>query len=110
MVNRKSTNPLWLGFEKAYKAEFDGRFPSMATIPPLNGVYLLKAGVEALNLTGDPGKLKEERQSLMNWMHNVNDFPGITDTFDIVDCLLQGPAYLFQVEDNDIVLVKRFER
>ncbi|MBW2618868.1 MAG: ABC transporter substrate-binding protein [Deltaproteobacteria bacterium] len=110
IVNRKSTNPKWVGFEKRFKEAFPGMTPGMATIPPQNMVYLAKAAVETQGLTGDPAKLAEERQMLMDYIGNIKDFPGVTGNFDMVDYQLRAPAYLFKIEGGDVVVVDTFER
>lgn len=110
VVNRKSTNPKWIGFEKRFKSQFPDLTPGMSTIPAQNMVYLAKAAVENLGLTGDPGKLKEERIKLMDYIANVKNFPGVTGPFDMNNCQLNGPAYLFRIENKDVVLLKEVGR
>ena len=110
IVNRKTTEPRWVAFEKRFKEAYPGLMPGMSSIPPQDMVYLAKAAIEDLGLTGDPAKLAEERQMLMDYIGNIKDFPGVTGKFDMVDYQLRAPAYLFKIEGGDVVLVKTFER
>jgi len=68
--------------------------------------YYFKYCIEATGVTGDPDKLAEERQILAEFAYNVEDFPFLVGTCDVVDGIELNPFYLSRIENNQKVLIE----
>jgi ABC-type branched-subunit amino acid transport system substrate-binding protein len=102
-----STDPTWVAFVAAYGAEHDGGRPwTPATYSYCENVLSFQAAVEGAGITGDPDKLAEERQAIRDYLWNATGIPNMTgDTFSYTDGLKVAPLYMYQIVDNDLVLV-----
>ncbi|MBW2618136.1 MAG: ABC transporter substrate-binding protein, partial [Deltaproteobacteria bacterium] len=109
IFNRLSDQAGWVSFRNAFKAKFSGIEPVVVTPVFYDMVYLAKYAIEKGGLTGDPAKLKEERQKLIELMKDVPDFSGIQQVYDIVDYQAQAPAYLFRVLTDDIEVLEVYQ-
>jgi hypothetical protein len=70
---------------------------------------MIKAAFENQGITGDPAKLKEERIKIKDYAINQKGFEGLDATYDIVDGLAVGyPSRIFQIQNNEAVLVEEF--
>lgn len=102
-----SSDPTWVAFVDAYGAEHDGNRPwTPATYGYCEAVLAFQAAAEATGITGDPDKLAEERQEIRDYLWNATGIPNMTgSTFSYVDGLKVAPLYMYQIVDNDLVLV-----
>jgi hypothetical protein len=62
-------------------------------------VFMIKACFEDCKITGDPAKLKEERLLIRDWFNNVDEFPGVTGPFDIVNGIIVCSPSLRQADN-----------
>jgi len=53
----------------------------MYVMPYYDVVYAVKEAIEKTGVTGDPGKLKEERLKIRDYIRNLKEFPGIYKPF-----------------------------
>jgi len=88
-----------------YRAKFN-EAPSQPPVPGFyNAIIAFKEAVEALKLTGDKGKLQEERDALANWMFNNPGIEGIQGTFSWTNGQLVADAYMYQVRNGAYVSI-----
>ena len=73
-----------------------------------DALFMIKDAIEDTGVTGDPAKLAEERLKIRDYVQNVNDFEGLTGTWDVVDGYGYPPMFLFEIQDGDTTLVKEF--
>jgi branched-chain amino acid transport system substrate-binding protein len=102
-----STNSTWVAFSNAYAAEHNGNRPwTPATYSYCECVLAFQAAVEHTNVTGDPNKLAEERQAIRDYLWNAKDIPDMTGgTWSYVNGVKYKPLYMYQIVNNDLVLV-----
>jgi branched-chain amino acid transport system substrate-binding protein len=71
----------WQNFLKAFGRAHKGAKPAMYVMPYYDVVYAVKEAIEKTGVTGDPGKLKEERLKIRDYIRNLKEFPGIYKPF-----------------------------
>lgn len=95
-------NPRWLAFNEWMKATND--MPAFVWQSPMvDEIYLIKAAIEDLKITGDPAKLTEERIAIRDYCNNVKDFPGVMGPLDAVDGVRIGTPYLCQCSNDQFL-------
>lgn len=72
-------------------------------------IFLIKEAIEKTGVTGDPAKLRQEREELRAYCRSVKGFDGVFYPFDYRDGIPQMRSYLLRVEDNDMKLVKEYD-
>lgn len=91
----------WKDMVEAYKKDNNGETPG---VPPVafyfDSVYAVKDAIETLGITGDPAKLKEERQKIAEYLYNSKEFKGIQGNYKWEKGKKLGTIHLFQVRDN----------
>jgi branched-chain amino acid transport system substrate-binding protein len=91
----------WQALVEAYKAEHSGALPYASLVPcHYNTIYAIKAAFEALEITGDPAKLSEERIKIRDFLWNAKDIPGVQGEWSYVKGKKLGPIYTFQIRNN----------
>lgn len=94
---------------QALVAEYEKKFNDVPSVPPVPGFYnaliAFKQCVEELSITGDPGKLQEERELIANWFYNSPDIEGIQGTFQWVDGQMMTGTIMYQVQDGAFVAI-----
>lgn len=108
-LNMLSQSPRWQTLYSKYKKAFpEFKDPTLGVPCHYDMVYMFKAAVEKLAITGDPAKLVEERNKIREYCRNVKGFPGVQYTFDMVDGLGKTPTFLFRIEGNEKKLVETY--
>lgn len=96
----------WQALVEAYKADHDGALPYGSLIPwHYNTICAIKAAFEALEITGDPAKLSEERTRIGDFLWNAEDIPGIQGEWGYVKGEKVADINTFQIRNNVPVLV-----
>jgi branched-chain amino acid transport system substrate-binding protein len=105
-LNMKSESPRWA----ALFAEYQKAYPKINT--PTIGVplfydmvYMAKDAIEKTGATGDPAKLKEERDKIRQYCRTVKKFPGVLGDFSMVDGVAKMPGVLFMIENKEAKLL-----
>lgn len=99
--------PRWDAFKQAYAKDHENTLPPSLSTNYYDAVYMIKQAIEAQKITGDPGKLKEERKALADFCANVKDFQGIMFTWSMKDGIpTNKPVYIFRIQDGQKILVK----
>lgn len=104
-----SEDPGWLAYIDAYGADNGGLFPyTWANWGPYDAVFAFKTAVERLKITGDPAKRAEERLAIRDFFWNAQDLPSVFGgTFSYSEGAKQMDPCLFQIKDNQLVLISR---
>ncbi|MBN1458997.1 MAG: ABC transporter substrate-binding protein [Armatimonadetes bacterium] len=99
----------WAQLNADYSASHEGNLINVRWYEFYDALYLIKAAIEDLGLTGDPAKLDEERAAMKDYCGNVDEIVGAKHTYSIVDCFARVPMYLFQIHDNEFTYVDKWE-
>ena len=99
--------PKWQEIQKTFTAAQKGKMISPLSWSFYDAVYMIKACFEQQEITGDPAKVKEERIRIKDYMTNQKDVDGCKMTYDVVDGMGMVPIMLFQVRNNEAVLVEK---
>jgi ABC-type branched-subunit amino acid transport system substrate-binding protein len=107
--NVLSKSPRWQAFNAKWRKAFpDSQYATFGAVCHYDMVYMFKAAVEKLGITGDPAKLIEERNKIREYCRNVKGFPGLQYNFDMVDGLGKTPTFLFQIEGGERKLAESY--
>lgn len=99
-------SPEWHKVMDAYNQEYEGQTPP-ATIPEFyDAVYAFKYAVEACEVTGDPAKLAEEREAILDYLSSAPEIQGMQFTYHYVDGDKIAPVSLLQIKDNQYTFVE----
>jgi len=91
----------WQALVEAYKATHSGALPYGSLIQwHYNTIYAIKAAFEALEITGDPAKLSEERIKIRDFLWNAKDIPGVQGKWSYTKGEKLSPMYTFQIRNN----------
>lgn len=94
-------SPEWEAFVEAYKADNGGQAPSNNTAANYYEAMMSVAeAIEALELTGDPAKLQEERDALANYLFNSPVYNFIQGDFQQVDGERVSEPHFLQIKDG----------
>lgn len=105
-INPNVDEPRWNAFREAFKEEYDGLEPFSLSANYYDAVYMIKESIEATGITGNPEMLDEEREMLMEYARNIDDFDGILYNWSMVDGVpADRPVYLFELQDGSKNLV-----
>nr|AGF93231.1 extracellular ligand-binding receptor [uncultured organism] len=105
-INPNSDNPRWLKFKEEYKKDHDGKEPGSLATNYYDAVYMIKEAIENKKITGDPGKLEEERKMIRDYTRNVDNFKGIQLTWDMNEGVPGSKgAFLFKIVDGEKKLI-----
>ena len=108
--NMASNNPRWKSLYLRYRKAFSEFTQPTIGVPIFyDMVYLAKMAIEKTEITGDPARIAEERIKLRDFCRNVKGFPGVQYDFDMVDGVIRCPSFLFQIKNNEKVLVESFK-
>jgi branched-chain amino acid transport system substrate-binding protein len=108
-LNMESKAPKWQALYAKYRKAFpEFKAPTLGVPYNYDMVYMFKAAVEKTGITGDPEKLTEERETLRQYCRNVKGFPGVQETFDMVDGLATSKAFLFTIQNNEKKLLQTY--
>jgi branched-chain amino acid transport system substrate-binding protein len=106
-INPNLDSPRWNAFKRAYMKDHEGELPPSLSSNYYDAVYMIKEAIEKTGVTGDPGKLREERKKIADYCANVKGFKGVMFTWDMKnDVPTNKPAYIFKVEGGKKVFVK----
>ena len=89
----------------AYAQEYPGQVPPATVLEFYDAVYLFKNAVETLGLTGDPAKLAQEREALVEYMYNTPEINGLQYPYKIVNGDKLAPVFLLQIKNNAWTMV-----
>jgi len=109
LLNINSQNPKYLDYINTMQERHDPDAPYFMFTPQVDEVYVLKAAIEDMKITGDPAKLAEERIMIRDYSRNLEDFPFLTGIADVVDGFKQNPVYILQAENNQFVMLSRVD-
>jgi ABC-type branched-subunit amino acid transport system substrate-binding protein len=96
VFNRFNDNPRWAAFTAAYQAAHDGLDPGLLTIPYIGAGQ----AIEQKGLTGAADMRQEEWAKIIDFMSGTKNFPGVTQSYDVIDYQMHGPAYLMQFDKS----------
>jgi branched-chain amino acid transport system substrate-binding protein len=100
--------PRWNAFRQAFKDEHGGIEPFSLSPNYYDAVYMIKAAIEALPITGDPKKLAEERKMIADYCRNIQNFEGLQFNWTNKDGIpTNKPLFLFEIRDGKKVLVEK---
>ena len=106
-INVDVTTSRWVAFKEAYAKDHNGLQPPSLSTNYYDAVYMIKAAIEATEVTGNPKKLKEERKKIAEYMANVKNFEGLLFNWDMAGGVpTNKPTYLFEIQDGKKKLVK----
>ncbi|HET6450683.1 MAG TPA: ABC transporter substrate-binding protein [Spirochaetia bacterium] len=106
-INPDIDNPRWDAFKKAYGDAHGGQEPPSLSTNYYDAVYMIKDAIEKTGVTGLPGKLKQERKMIADYMANVQGFHGIMFDWDMKDGVpTNKPSFIFKIQDAKKVLVQ----
>ncbi|MBT3170154.1 MAG: ABC transporter substrate-binding protein [Rhodospirillaceae bacterium] len=100
VFNRFNDNPRWTAFTADYQAAHDGLDPGLLTIPYIDAVSFVRQAIEQNGLTGDADKRQDEWAKIIKFMAGTENFPGVTQSYNVIDYQMHGPAYLMQFDKN----------
>lgn len=104
-VNPNVDEPRWNAFAEAFRDEY-GLEPFSLSANYYDAVYLIKESIEAQGITGDPARLQEEREALMDYARNVDNFDGLLFDWSMVNGVpANRPVYLFEIQDGEKIYV-----
>ncbi len=107
-INVTSPDTRWTGLVEAYSAE-KGAFPySPAVTAHYDAVLAIQAAIEALEITGDPTKLAEERVAVRDYLRSATDLQGAFGTYGYVDGMKSAPRFMFQINNAKPEFVSEF--
>ena len=100
--------PRWNAFRQAFKDDHNGIEPFSLSPNYYDAVYMIKAAIEALPITGDPKKLAEERKMIAEYCRNIQNFEGLQFNWTNKDGVpTNKPLFLFEIRDGKKVLVEK---
>jgi hypothetical protein len=107
VMDLTSTASMWVDYIDAYAADHDGGFPyTVANYGPLEAMFVFKAAIERLGITGDPAKLADERIKMRDFFWNCTDIPDAQgSTFGYVNGEKNKDFFFYQIKDNKLVFV-----
>ena len=105
--NPNLNTPRWNAFRDAYAKDHNGEQPPSLSTNYYDAVYMIKAAIEATGVTGDPGKLAEERKKIADYCADVKNFNGLLFNWDMKGGVpTNKPTYLLTVQNGVKKLVK----
>lgn len=108
-TNIYSGKPRWQSLYRRYRKDFpDFPTPTFAVPMLYDVIYLAKEAVEQTGVTGDPGKLAEERLKIRNYVRNLSRFDGVMYDFKILNGIARNPSFFFRFEGNQPRLLETF--
>jgi hypothetical protein len=100
---------LWEDYFTAYQNEHDGAIPySVAVGGFYEDLWAIKTCFEALEITGDPAKLVDERIMIRDWLWNCSGIPGLQGDWGYTEGEKSSSLYMFQIHDNIPELISQF--
>ncbi len=106
-INPNLDSPRWNAFKEAYMKDHKGELPPSLSSNYYDAVYMIKEAIEKTGVTGDPGKLKEERKKIADYCANVKGFQGIMFTWDMKNGVpTNKPTYIFEIRGGKKIFVK----
>ncbi len=106
-INPNLDSPRWNAFKEAYMKDHKGGLPPSLSSNYYDAVYMIKEAIEKTGITGDPGKLKEERKKIADYCANVKGFQGIMFTWDMKNGVpTNKPTYIFEIMGGKKLFVK----
>jgi branched-chain amino acid transport system substrate-binding protein len=109
-IYNQLATPEWNAFKKAHHEALKKEVVFQGDPLFYDSMYVIKDAFEKQNITGDPSKLHEERAKILDYLHNIKDFKGVTANFSIVP---RGEAmrtiYLLQLKNLQPVLIEAIE-
>ena len=100
--------PMFANYNSRYRASHGGVGLHSMAYAHGDMLLMIKKHFEQLKITGDPAKLKEERNKIKDMAFNQSKFEGIQATYRVVKGIAHDmPVYLFQVQDGKFVLVEK---
>jgi branched-chain amino acid transport system substrate-binding protein len=109
-INPTDTSAKWQTLVTAYKKDFSGQTPINPVVGFYDAVYAFKTAVEALNITGDPAKLVQERQAIDDYLYNSKPMQGLQFQYQYVQGEKVAQQFLLQIKNNAFVLVSTLNR
>lgn len=108
--NPQSDNPAWIDLAARYAVDNpDPGIPSWNVPLKYDDILLIAQAIEETKATGCPDKLQEERLAIREYIRNVKDFEGIQFNRSFTDGIAEANVFLFQIENNEKVFIKRCE-
>ncbi len=106
-INPGLDSPRWNAFKQAYADSHNGEQPPSLSTNYYDAVYMIKDAIEKTGVTGLPGKLKQERKMIADYLQNVQGFHGIMFDWDMKDGVpTNKPTFIFKIQDGQKVLVQ----
>lgn len=102
-IDPTSSDPGWQEFVSAYEADNGSKPDGNTGANFYEAMMLLKAGIEDLELTGDPTKIQEERDALAEYLFNTSPQTSIQGEYQIVDGEKVADPFVFQLKDSSYV-------
>jgi ABC-type branched-subunit amino acid transport system substrate-binding protein len=100
--------PMFAKYNIRYRASHGGIGLHSMAYAHGDMLLMIKKHFEQREITGDPARLKEERNKIKDAAFNQSRFEGIQATYRIVNGIAYDmPVYLFQVQNGKFVLVDR---
>ena len=102
--NDQHESPIWQDMVSGFQEEY-GSIPSFMTYGGFDEVYETYQCFEALKITGDPARSREERIAIRDWLNNPTPDGEIDTCFGtsrIVNGLRLDPAWLFTIVEDPV--------
>jgi ABC-type branched-subunit amino acid transport system substrate-binding protein len=107
--NPNSDSPKWQNINAEHKRAFGQPATFMMVWKGYDELYMIKSAFEALQITGDPAKLAEERIAIRDYLNDLKDFDSVFGPVDFTDGIRANPILLFTVENNELGPVEELE-
>ena len=104
-MNPLDTSPKYRKLDETYKREHKGQAPTGQVVYFYDAVYAFKTAVETLKLTGNPGKIAQERQAITDFLYNAGPLQGIQYQYRYVKGEKMAPFTLMQIKNNAITVI-----
>jgi len=96
----------WQSFITNYRKITGRLLPTNGVTGHYDMVQIVAKAIEDLKLTGDPDKLKEEREKMRDYLQNLKDFEGLQNVWTMHPGGASGyRTYIFRFEDNKLHVV-----
>jgi branched-chain amino acid transport system substrate-binding protein len=106
-IYNQLNTPEWKAFKNAHHKALNKEVVFQGDPLFHDCMYVIKDAFEKKKITGDPGKLKEERAKILDYIRNIKNFKGIQGEFTIVP---RGEAkrtiYMLQLKNLQPFLIE----
>jgi ABC-type branched-subunit amino acid transport system substrate-binding protein len=99
-------SPEWQKIMATYEQEYPGQTPPATVLEFYDAVYAFKYAVEACEITGDPAKLAQEREAILDYLLNAPEIRGLQYTYYYEKGDKIAPVSLLQIKDNQYTHVE----